>query len=138
MIAKRTVGIVGLSLALVAGWGCTSDHPFRLGVTVQDASTGVPLEGVQVVLDTTGAAGAAADFGVNVGLTKSNGRIEYDFQRNDEHMPTPARRWYIKAIKEGYAPEQIDVSPPEWPKGTTQIWPINILISLKPLPPKKS
>jgi hypothetical protein len=134
---NRVSWVIGLGVLLLVGTGCQRQYPFKLECTVQD-DTGKPLDGVKAVLDTVGTADTRdqLDFGERIMPTKTDGRVEWSFEAPDARQPNAERRWYLKLTRDGYNPQRVDVSPPEWPKGATQVTPIVLQARMIPLAPK--
>jgi hypothetical protein len=134
----RILTVAGVGLLLATASGCSTKQPFRIECTVVDSTTRELLSGVRVVLDTAGSPTDPIDpdRGIEIGRTKSPGRVDYLLEVPEAARPTRERRWLLKASLEGYAPEQVDFSPSKWPARPGESTPIILMFEMKPLPPK--
>jgi hypothetical protein len=132
---NRLLPVIGVGI-LMATAGCSPRNQFKVEVTVQHCTYSEPLDGVKVVIDTLGntAERTNPDYGVEIGRTTASGRVEYLLEVPSSHEPNDQRRWLLKASREGFLTEVMDVSPKEWPKTSGQVMPLIMLVKLKPKP----
>lgn len=133
---NRVLSVLGVGLLLVVVPGCSHRYKFRVECTVQDSTTGQPLDEVRVAIDTFALPGESvtAGQGKEIGKTNQSGRVEHLLEVNEGSQPTRQRRWLLRSSRDGYQTEQVDVSPPEWPKTSGQVVPLVLLVRLKPMP----
>ena len=134
----RILTAVGVGLLLATASGCSTKQPFRIECTVVHSTTRELLSGARVVLDIAGSPTDPIDpdRGVEIGRTKSSGRVEYLLEVPESARPTRERRWLLKVSLEGYESEQMDFSPSKWPGSPGELTPIILMAEMKPLPPK--
>src|SRR5690349_4847632 len=97
----QTLGLAAVAVVLLTG--CSTANYFRLLLTVKDADTGKPVEGVIGVLDTGPSSEERKnepDFGYLIPpSTNVDGQLTNEFMIS----PYPSDRpWYLKLRREGY------------------------------------
>jgi len=131
----RTIGLAVVAVVLLTG--CSTANYFRLLLTVKDANTGEPVEGIIAVLDAPSSEQHKnePDFGHLIPpSTNADGQLTYEFMVS----PYPSDRpWYLKVRKEGYEPVVIDIMPNPQPerKGNEKS-PLPVTVEMKPLAKK--
>ena len=129
----RTITLAAAAILLLTG--CSYSYPFQLLLTVKDAETGKPLEGVTGVLDTTDREEAKYQMESGFSLrreTGAGGGLMHDFQITNK--PDQYRHWFLKLRKEGYEPTVVDIRPDPVPETKERIS-IPIAVKMKPLVP---
>lgn len=133
----RTIGLAVAAVVLLTG--CSTANHFRLLLTVKDANTGEPVEGVTGVIDDTLSAEERKnepDFGFPLVIgTNADGQLTYEFMVSP--YPSDAPHWYLKLKKEGYEPAVIDIKPNPQPKRNgDEKPPLPVTVEMKPLAKK--
>ena len=129
----RTIAVAATAITLLSG--CSYSYPFQLLLTVKDAETGNPIEGVTGVLHMTEDVEHKyrMESGSSLGQeTGAGGGLMHDFQIRNK--PDQYRHWYLKLRKEGYEPLVVDIRPDPVPE-THDRTPVPVAVKMKPLVP---
>jgi hypothetical protein len=131
----RTVGLALVAVVLLTG--CSTANYFRLLLTVKDADTGKPIEGVTGVLDVqlSEQHKNELDHGYSLGGgTNADGQLTHEFMVSPYPSDWP---WYLKLKKEGYEPVTIDIKPnPQPERKHDEKTPLPVTVEMKPLTKK--
>jgi hypothetical protein len=132
----RTIGLAVAAVVLLTG--CSTANHFRLLLTVKNADTGEPLEGVTGVLTTSPSEERKneLDYGFPLVVgTNADGQLTHEFMVSP--YPSDAPHWYLKLKKEGYDPVIIDIKPnPQPERKGNEKHPLPVTVEMKPLAKK--